>query len=530
MNDQSTKGVLYCRYSSHAQRDVSIDQQIKECEKFAERNNIDIIKVYDDRAMSGTNDRRPMFQAMLAEAARLDYQYIIVYSLDRFARDRYDSAVYKRQLKSCGKKVLSATENISDDPSGVLMESLLEGLAEYYSKELSRKIRRGMDDNAERCMANGSLPYGYRRGKDGKYEIVSDQAAVVQEVFLRVSNGESMVSIYNSLNARGLRTKRGHIWNKNSFNRLLSNIRYTGVYVYRDKQIPGGIPAIIDKELFDAVQHHLHTKSNPRISGDMPTRRRRENSVYLLTGKLFCGKCKSPMVGISGKSGVPTPYYYYACKAHRQTKLCDMKAVRRDAIEREVAAAIKRYILVDDTISQLADYAVKAQNEMAKDTALDTLQEQLTATTASIGNIVSAIERGAFSEAMQLRLSELEAVKKSLEDEIAYSKLRRAPSFTRDDFVAMLHLYRDGDIDDKDYQEKLIDTFLIAAYVYSDHLHLVFDFGQNAKDHDIDIALVQNADRQADEQNLFKGCKAPPNEVRTNTYFFSGGFAVTCSL
>ena len=133
-----TAGVLYCRYSSHSQREVSIDQQIKECRKFAERNGIEVVKVYDDRAMTGTNDRRPQFQQMLSDAETMRYQYVIVYSLDRFARDRYDSAVYKRQLKQYGKKVLSATENISDDPTGILMESLLEGLAEYYSNPEAR--------------------------------------------------------------------------------------------------------------------------------------------------------------------------------------------------------------------------------------------------------------------------------------------------------------------------------------------------------------------------------------------------------
>ena len=137
------KAVIYARYSSHSQRDVSIDQQIRACKLFAERQSIEVVEIYDDRATTGTNDRRPAFQRMIKDADRADWQFVIVYSLDRFARDRYDSAVYKRRLKECGVKVLSAMENISDDPTGILMESLLEGLAEYYSKELSRKIRRG---------------------------------------------------------------------------------------------------------------------------------------------------------------------------------------------------------------------------------------------------------------------------------------------------------------------------------------------------------------------------------------------------
>lgn len=495
MKGTVSTGVLYCRYSSHSQREVSIDQQIKECRVFAERNGIEIIKVYDDRAMTGTNDRRPKFQQMLTEAERMQYQYVIVYSLDRFARDRYDSAVYKRQLKQYGKKVLSATENISDDPTGILMESLLEGLAEYYSKELSRKIRRGMDDNAEKCLANGSLPYGYRRGADGKYAIVPEEAQVIQEIFRRTFAGEMLSSIYGSLNDRGLRTRKGRPWNKSSFNSILSNIRYTGVYVYKDVYIPGGIPQIIDKEMFDAVQHVLRTKKNPRLSADAPIKRRRENGVYLLTGKIFCGMCKSPMVGISGTSKNGAMHYYYICKRHRTEKTCDMKTVTRDAIEREVTQAIRDSVLVDDVIQQIADYTLATLKGMDQDGALPELRDQLAAVKGSIGNIISAIEKGLFSEAMQSRLSELEAQRRALEEEIAYEEAKRQPDVSREDLVALMYLYKDGDLNDKDYQEKLIDAFVVAVYVYDDHLHIVFS--PDAQEVDVDLSTVQEADSQA---------------------------------
>ena len=144
------KAVIYARYSSHAQRDVSIDQQVSACREFANRGGIEIVDIYADRAITGTSDRRPAFQKMIQDAKGSGWQYVIVYTLDRFSRDRYDSAVYKRQLRNCGVKVLSAMEQITDDPTGVIMESILEGYAEYYSKELSRKVRRGHEDNARK--------------------------------------------------------------------------------------------------------------------------------------------------------------------------------------------------------------------------------------------------------------------------------------------------------------------------------------------------------------------------------------------
>jgi DNA invertase Pin-like site-specific DNA recombinase len=185
----SRRAVIYARYSSHNQRDVSIDQQVKACRKFAERQDIEIVRIYDDRATTGTNDRRPGFQQMIKDAAKGNWDYVIVYTLDRFSRNRYDSAVNKRTLKTYGIKVLSAMENISDDPTGVLMESMLEGLAEYYSAELSRKIKRGMDDNASKCLCTGHFPYGYVRGADDRYAIDESEAEVVREIFQKVRDG-----------------------------------------------------------------------------------------------------------------------------------------------------------------------------------------------------------------------------------------------------------------------------------------------------------------------------------------------------
>lgn len=178
--------VLYTRYSSHSQRDVSIDQQIEECKRYAASHGLTIIRIYADRALSGTNDKRPDFQQMIQDSKKLQFKYVIVYSLDRFARNRQDSAIYKRQLRQSGVKVLSATENITADPAGILMEGLLESLNEYYSAELSAKIRRGMNDNASKCMVNGTVPLGYKRSADGKYEIDEQEAMIVREIFYRI--------------------------------------------------------------------------------------------------------------------------------------------------------------------------------------------------------------------------------------------------------------------------------------------------------------------------------------------------------
>lgn len=481
-NNETQEGVIYARYSSHAQRDVSIEQQIRACKTFAERQGIKIVEIYEDRALTGTNDKRPGFQKMIADAKKGTWSYVIVYTLDRFARDRYDSAVYKRQLKNCGAKVLSAMENISDDPTGVLMESLLEGLAEYYSKELSRKVQRGMNDNASKCMVNGALPLGFVRGEDGRYAIQEAEAAIVLEIFQRVKDGDRLIDIINDLNARGIRTKKGKEWNRSSFNQLLSNERYTGLYSYRDIRVPGGIPQIVPQSLFDAVQVILHKKANCRAdpTGSTPQKRRREGGIYLLTGKLFCGNCKSPMIGVSGKSQAPDPYYYYTCKGRRADHgSCHRKNVRREYIERFVASALRETMLTDVAIEALAAAAVDYQNRFVSDNEVESLRNRLEDTKRSIKNLVAAVEAGIFSAATQSRLMELEQQQKDLSQLLSVAEQEAEECLTKDDFISILEVFKTGDLDSKDYQEALIDTFLVAAYVYDNEVRFVFNLGGN---------------------------------------------------
>ena len=468
--------VIYVRYSSHSQRDVSIEQQIRHCKLFAERQGIQIVNIYEDRALTGTNDNRPGFQKMVHDAERSTWDYVIVYTLDRFARNRYDSAVYKRQLKNLGIKVLSAMENISDDPSGVLMESLLEGLAEYYSAELSQKIKRGNYDNAMKCKVNGSLPLGYVRGADGRFAIDDAEAAIVQEVFQRVADGDSFAEIIDDMNSRGVRTKKGKPWSKSTFNTLISNERYVGVYIYGDVRIPGGVPPIVSHSLFEAVQQRLRTKGNPRSDGT-PQRRRREGSTYLLTGKLFCGHCKEPMIGISGKSQAASPYYYYTCKGKRERHDCGKKNVPRQHVEEVIATALKDTMLTDTAIAALADAAIEYQNKDTCNLEKETLENRLADVKKSLRNLLTALEAGIISETTKSRMDELEAEQKQLTAQLTLVEAEDENRMTREDVIAALELYQTGDVTEKDYQEALFDTFLVAAYVYDDEITVVFNLG-----------------------------------------------------
>ena len=247
--------VIYARFSSHTQNEQSIEGQLKVCYEFAERNGYKIIGEYIDRAISGTEaENRPEFQRMIADSAKRQFQGVLVYQLDRFARNRYDSATYKAKLKKYGVKVLSARENISDDASGVLMEAVLEGMAEYYSVELSQKVKRGLELNARKCLFTGSgVPLGYKI-VEKKFAIDEETAPIVKGIFEMYLAGKTMAEIIRYLNGHGVKTSRGNPYNKNSIRLILTNNRYTGVYKYGGMEIPGGVPRIIDDNTFEQVQ------------------------------------------------------------------------------------------------------------------------------------------------------------------------------------------------------------------------------------------------------------------------------------
>lgn len=293
---------LYARYSSHRQNDTSIEAQIVEIEAFAKRNGLNIVEQYIDKAISGKSDERPEFLRMIEDSSKGKFSRIIVYTLDRFARNRYDSANYKAKLKRNGVKVLSAKENISDDPSGIVMEGVLESMAEYYSAELSQKVNRNMLLNAEKGQFNGGfVPLGYQLTeqdfgtyKKKKLEINPQTAPIVQAIFKMRANDIPVVEIIDFLNKNGYKNGRNKEFNKNSLQNLFKNKKYIGTNTYGEKEFPNTIPAIIDIDTFNKVQEVREKyKHAPGI--------RKAEDRYLLTGKLFCGKCGSNYVGVSRK-------------------------------------------------------------------------------------------------------------------------------------------------------------------------------------------------------------------------------------
>ena len=283
--------VIYARYSSDNQREESIEGQLRECTAFADKNGITVLRHYIDRAVSAKTDNRPEFQNMIKDSGKKLFDMIIVWKLDRFARNRYDSARYKAQLKKNGVKVVSATEVISDGAEGIILESMLEGFAEYYSVDLSEKVVRGMTDNALKCMFNGgTLPMGYLIDADQHFQIDPVTAPYILDAFKRYDEGATMTEIRDWLNEQGMKNIRGNPLTYNSVQQLLKNRRYIGEYQYREIIVPDGIPAIVPLDLFERVQAKM--AKNKKAAA-----RHKAEDDYLLTTKLFCGYCGANLCG-----------------------------------------------------------------------------------------------------------------------------------------------------------------------------------------------------------------------------------------
>ncbi len=300
------KAVIYARYSSDSQREESIEGQIRECTEYAMKNDITILGSYIDRALSARTADRPEFQRMIADSEKRLFDGVIVWKLDRFSRDRYDSAHYKHILKKNGVKVVSAKENISDGPEGIILESMLEGYAEYYSAELSVKIQRGQKENAMKCKNNGgNIPLGYYVDKStGILAVNETEAPIVREIFAMYDEGKKITEIMNYLNDKGIRTQNGKLFTNGGIGRILQNRKYIGEYKYDTTIIPDGIPAIVDKDMLERVQRRMavNKKAPARSKADVE---------YILTTKLFCGSCGCMMVGESGTSGTKGRKYHY---------------------------------------------------------------------------------------------------------------------------------------------------------------------------------------------------------------------------
>ena len=492
--------VIYARYSSDNQREESIEGQIRECTAYAEKNGITVIKHYIDRALSAKTDNRPEFQQMIKDSEKRLFDIVLVWKLDRFARNRYDSAHYEYQLERNHVKLVSATEPISEGPAGIMVKSMLTGMAEYYSAELSEKVVRGMTENVLKGKYNGgTIPIGYTVDEEKFFQIDPLKAPFVVEAFQRYNDGATMKELMNWLNDSGVTTNRNQKFTYNSIQTLLTNRRYIGENRFKDIVMPDSIPVIIEKELFDSVQDKI--AKNRRA----PARHKAEDD-YLLTTKLFCGMCGAMMFGECGTSRNKNVHHYYKCANAKRTKTCKKKTVRKEWLEDLVVNETMKMIRDDDSIQSIVDAVMILQEQ--ENTVLPLLEKQMKDIENGIENLLNAIQAGVLTSSTKGRLEKLEAQQKELEIRIAEEKLAK-PKVSADFVKFWLTNFRKLDPNVKSHRETLINTFVNAVYLYDEKVLITFNYKDGTKT----ITFDEIAAKDAPEGNGSDlGCFAPPTE------------------
>ena len=493
--------VIYARYSSDNQREESIEGQIRECTAYAEKNGITVVKHYIDRALSAKTDNRPDFQQMIKDSEKRLFDIVLVWKLDRFARNRYDSTHYEYQLERNHVKLVSATEPISDSPAGIMVKSMLTGMAEYYSAELSEKVVRGMTENVLKGKYNGgTIPIGFKVDEEKFFQVDPLKAPFVVEAFQRYNDGATMKELMNWLNDSGVTTNRNQKFTYNSVQKLLTNKRYIGENHFKDIVMPDSIPAIVDKDLFEEVQQKI--KKNSRA----PARHKAEDD-YLLTTKLFCGMCGAMMFGECGTGRNKVVHHYYKCATAKRFKTCKKKTVRKEWLEDLVVAETMKLIQDDAVIDAIVAEVMELQDQ--ENTTLPLLEKQMREVENGIENMLNAIQAGVLTNSTKSRLEKLEAQQKELEVRIAEEKIAR-PRLSENQVRFWLTRFRKLDPNVKSHRETLINTFVNAVYLYDEKVLITFNYKDGTKT----ITFDEIAAKDAPEGNGSDlGCFAPPKNL-----------------
>ena len=474
------RAVIYARYSSDNQREESIEGQLRECNEYATFNDIQVVGNYIDRALSAKTDNRPEFQRMIKDSYKHTFDCVIVWKLDRFSRIRYDSAHYKALLRKNGVKVVSAKETIAEGSEGILLESVLEGMAEYYSAELAEKVTRGMKENALKGLWNGGIiPFGYYVNEEHKLALDIKTAPIVKEIFKLCYDGKTVKEITNIMNERNIKKENGKPLHYNSIRYMLSNRVYIGEYNRMGVIKENGVPQIVTEEVFNAVQAELEKNSKA------PARHTAKDD-YLLTTKLFCGSCGAMMVAQAGTGGNKV-YRYYAC-VRQKKHLCNRKPISKVKLEDFIVHKTMEFLKDDEVTEKLSQKLYELQ--YTESTLLPKLQEQLKQKEKEIENIVNAVQKGFATDTLLKRLSELEKEQKELNEVIATEQLK-SPIYTQEHFKMALHNFRKIDISTQDGKRKIIDTFINSIFMYDDCIKIVYNV--NGKEEVIKLEELESS-------------------------------------
>ncbi len=455
--------VVYARYSSNNQTEQSIEGQVHVCEDFAKRNNMIIVDYYIDRAISGTTDERDAFQKMIKDSNMKKWNCVLVYKLDRFSRDKYESAVYRRHLKNNGVDLISAMENIPQTPEGLLMEAVLEGMNDYFSKELAQKVRRGLHESRMKGHIIGSVPFGYIK-ENKMLKTNEDEAKIIKQIYEEYLSGKTILQISRDFEKNNI-TMKGKRFYPETIRNILQREWYTGIYKINDKVYDKIYPQIITKETFDKVQARMNL-----------TRygcRKDNHEIFKIKDKIYCGHCNRKMYPFSTKSRNGNYLRYYKCISGKKNN-CSTRITEKNFIEGVVDKFFKQQFTIPENLNAITDLIYEENKKRTKrNSSLSNMKSEMQRINTSISNILTAIEKGIITETTKSRLEELEQQRNDLQEKLIIEESKITYELTKEDIQNFFRLTL------KNYPEKAIDLFLKFVNIYEDKIEIGLKYSVN---------------------------------------------------
>ena len=454
------KAVIYARYSSDNQSEQSIEGQLRVCNEYAKAKNILVLNTYIDRAMTGTNDNRPDFQRMIKDSEKKEFNYILVYKLDRFSRNKYETAIHKKTLKDNGVKVISATENIPDTPEGIIMESLLEGMSAYYSAELSQKLKRGMrETRLKGNFTGGFLLYGYKV-ENHKVLVDEEKAEVVKYIYEQYAKGVYVKDIIAALTEKGIYHK-GKPFAGNTVYNILKNEKYAGIFRHNNEVFENIYPQIVPKDIYNKVREKVKKNRYGKRSTEV---------IYLLRQKIKCGYCGQPICAETGTSKKGVVIRYYKCSGRKHRNGCTKTQVRKELLENFVVENLVKALSEEKTMNRMINEIMRLQEEtQERNDSLKLLLKEKRQTEKTIANVMTAIENGGTSSTVMNRLRELEQKNEEIDKQIAIEKEKTSLKLTKEEvkeyYAAAL----------KAEPQLLINYLVQEIVLYDDKMEIIFN-------------------------------------------------------
>ena len=466
--------VIYARYSSERQTEQSIEGQIRECMLYAENHDIVIVDSYIDRAMTGTNDNRTDFQRMLKDASKKAWDMVLVYKLDRFSRNKYEMAIHKKTLKDNGITLVSAKEHIPDGPEGIILESLLEGMAEYYSVELAQKVSRGQKETRIKGnYSGGGVPYGYKV-ENKKFIINEDEAKTVNRIFEMYASGVIGKNIIKTLSDEGIMRRNGKPFSKSALYALLQNERYTGIYNHKTEgAYTNMFPRIVPQHLFDTVQAIADVNRRGKSS---------EEVQYLLKNKLKCGYCGKPITSESGPSKNGKVIRYYKCGTKKKDcTTCQKSTIRKEVLEKLVLDITLKVLNNEETLELITSKIFEAHEQHIKDTSMiNILEAERDSVKKALDNMLAAVEQGIITASTKKRIEELEESLEIAESKVLIERAKSKVQLTPNDIKKFIFKAL------KKEPLPLIRALIKQIIIYDDKIEIYYNYTEKKGPGDLD--------------------------------------------